>query len=296
MYFLTYNHNSETKIGILIENRIISMSDIFNILNKKSPQSMYQFVSTANDKLIEQIRDILDKTDFKSILLNDVKVCPPIIPPRNVFCIGKNYRDHINELKGKTSSDTGVPKQPVYFTKSLFSIIGDKDSIKNHSHITSHIDYEVELAVVIGKNGVNIKKEDVYKHIFGYTIANDVTARNIQKVRNQWFKGKSLDTFCPMGPYIIHKSIIPYPVELNISCRVNDEIRQSSNTKNMIFDIAYIISDLSSGMELKSGDVILTGTPAGVGFGFNPPKFLKTGDVVKCYIEKIGQLINTVEN
>ena len=131
MYFLTYNHNSETKIGILIENRIISMSDIFNILNKKSPQSMYQFVSTANDKLIEQIRDILDKTDFKSILLNNVKVCPPIIPPRNVFCIGKNYRDHINELKGKTSSDTGVPTQPVYFTNSLFSIIGDKDSIKN---------------------------------------------------------------------------------------------------------------------------------------------------------------------
>lgn len=297
MYFLTYKISNKKEIGILTNShqRLVPLSKIFSKLNKECPSNMREFVGMADENIISEINDILTNSSFEDIPLIDVKPCAPIIPSRNVFCIGKNYIDHVNELKGKTLSDMGLPEKPIYFTKSPFSIIGNKTLIKNHSEITEHIDYEVELAVIIGKSGVNIRKEDAYKHIFGYSIANDVTARNIQKGRNQWFKGKSLDTFCPMGPYIVHKSAIPFPVELNISCKVNDEIRQSSNTKNMIFDIPYIIEDLSSGMELKPGDVILTGTPAGVGFGFSPPRFLKSGDVVECSIEKIGSLINTLE-
>ncbi len=297
MFFLTYRHGDKIDVGILTNNHenVIPLSKIFDKLNRECPANMRDLVDIVDDELIEDINDILANIDYEIIPLIDVKICAPINPSRNVFCIGKNYMDHVNELDGKTLTDVSLPQDPIYFTKSPFSIIGDRDMIKNHADITNHIDYEAELAVIIGKKGVNIKKEDAYEHIFGYTIANDVTARNIQKGRKQWFKGKSLDTFCPIGPYIVHKSAISFPVELDIICKVNDEIRQSSNTKNMIFDIPCIIEDLSKGMELKAGDVILTGTPAGVGFGFDPPKFLKSGDVVECCIEKIGSLINTIE-
>lgn len=298
MYFLTYERNSEVNIGILRENKdmIIPLKNILNNLGRTCPATMIDFVRSSDDALIEEMCKQIELSSYKMISKEDVKICPPIPnPQRNVMCIGKNYRDHVKELRGKTLTDTNVPDDPVYFTKSSYSVIGDKEVVRSHSHITSHIDYEVELAVIIGKDGINIPREKAEEYIFGYTIANDITARNIQKGRNQWFKGKSLDTFCPMGPYILHKSKVSFPVELDISCKINGETRQRSNTRNMIFDISYIISDLSMGMELRAGDIILTGTPSGVGFGFQPPKFLKSGDVVECCIEKIGTLTNSIE-
>ena len=160
---------------------------------------------------------------------------------------------------------------------------------------TYKIDYEVELAIIIGKGGKDISPENAEEYIFGYTIGNDISARDVQTKHTQWFKGKSLDTFSPLGPCIVDKSEIKFPIELDISCKINGEVRQNSNTKNLIFDIAYILSDLSKALTLKAGDIILTGTPAGVGVGFKPHKYLKSGDIIECYIENIGRLTNIVE-
>lgn len=199
------------------------------------------------------------------------------------------------EVKSLPGGKAAIPDHPIYFTKVADPVIGHMDKVLIPKDYTEKIDYEVELAIIIGKDGKDISPEDVESHIFGYTIGNDISARDVQTKHVQWFKGKSLDTFTPMGPWIVHKSEIEFPVELDIRCKVNNEIRQNSNTKNLIFDIPYIISDLSKGLTLRAGDIILTGTPAGVGIGFSPHKYLKSGDVVECFIEKIGTLVNVIE-
>jgi 2-keto-4-pentenoate hydratase/2-oxohepta-3-ene-1,7-dioic acid hydratase in catechol pathway len=298
LYFLTYKYEDKEEIGILTKDKenIIPINYIFSKLSKTTPKTMNDLITISNDSLISEIKEIINNINSYFIPINKVKICAPIpYPKRNLICLGKNYADHVKEIMGLTSSDTEIPKTPIYFSKIAYPAIGDKEVIRNHHSITQHIDYEVELAVVIGKDGKNISKDKAFEYIFGYTIANDVTARNLQRQHKQWFKGKSLDSFAPMGPYIVHKSEIPFPVELEISCKVNGEVRQHSNTKNMIFDIPYIINDLSKSITLRAGDIILTGTPSGVGLGFNPPRFLKSGDTVECYIEKIGTLTNIVE-
>ena len=191
--------------------------------------------------------------------------------------------------------DSSIPKHPIYFTKIADPAIGHMDNIIIPTEYTENLDYEVELAIIIGKEGKNISPDNVEEYIFGYTIGNDISARDIQTKHIQWFKGKSLDTTTALGPYIVSKSKIKLPVELDIRCKINGEIRQSSNTRNLIFNIPYIISDLSQGLTLKPGDIILTGTPAGVGAGFKPPKYLKPGDKIESIIEDIGTLINFVK-
>ena len=166
--------------------------------------------------------------------------------------------------------------------------------IQSHPGLVERLDYEAELAVIIGKTGRNIKPEEVEDYIFGYSVFNDVTARGIQKQHVQWLRGKSLDGYSVMGPAIVHKSQLPFPQELDISCHVNGELRQQSNTRLLIADIPTIISELSQGMTLEAGDIIATGTPAGVGLSFDPPRFLKAGDEVICTVEKVGQLKNRI--
>jgi len=296
MKFVTYINKSEEKVGIIIGENVIPFNDIFNSLGKNNVSSMTQLIEEFEDSTINKVQTAINGNDFMGIPLNSVKLLAPIPnPKRNVFCLGKNYVDHVKEIKMTQISDTGIPNFPIYFTKVASPAIGDGDSIKFSYEITTQVDYEVELAIVIGKKGRNIKPEEAEEYIFGYTIVNDVSARDLQGKHTQWFKGKSLDTFCPMGPYIVHKNEIRFPVELNIQCRINGELRQNSNTKSLIFDIPYIISDLSKGLTLKPGDIICTGTPSGVGMGFVPPKVLKNGDVVECYIENIGKLVNKVE-
>ncbi len=300
MYFATYNYNNNQDYGILTEKKdyIIPIKQILQYLNynKDIPTSLNEFIIKSNDDLINNIEDLMNNNSFKKIPITDIKLCAPIpYPKRNLICLGKNYLDHAKETVGLKGSDDNVPKFPIYFTKTANPAIGNNDIIKNHSDITNKVDYEVELAIIIGKDGINIKKEEAENYIFGYTIVNDVSARNIQRKHGQWFKGKSLETFCPMGPYIVHKNKIPFPVELNLKCSINGELRQNSNTNNLIFDIPCILNDLSKGMKLKAGDIIATGTPAGVGLGFKPFKFLKSGDKIECYIEKIGMLTNTFE-
>jgi 2-keto-4-pentenoate hydratase/2-oxohepta-3-ene-1,7-dioic acid hydratase in catechol pathway len=216
-------------------------------------------------------------------------VSPLPWPRKNVILLGVNYREHIEEGARARSLELKYPDAPVFFTKPATSVIGHLGKVVHHA-ATENLDFEVELAVVLGKKGRDIPKEKVYDYIFGYTICLDMTARDLQRSHGQWFKGKSLDTFCPLGPWIVHKSALPDPHQLRLICRVNGEVMQDGNTRDMIFDIPTTIAALSRGMTLEPGEIISTGTPSGVGFARTPPFFLKPGDKVEGEVEGIGVL------
>jgi 2-keto-4-pentenoate hydratase/2-oxohepta-3-ene-1,7-dioic acid hydratase in catechol pathway len=208
-------------------------------------------------------------------------------PPRNIFCVGRNYAEHAKER------GADIPTVPVFFTKPPTAVIGPEASVI-HWPMTGSLDYEVELAVVIGRRGRSIPKAKAYDYVFGYTILNDITARDLQKRHTQWFKGKGLDTFAPLGPWIVHKTALPDPHALRIRLRVNGEARQEATTADMIFRIDELIEVLSAGMTLEPGDIIATGTPSGVAAGFDPPRWLRVGDVVEAEVEGIGILRNRI--
>lgn len=227
---------------------------------------------------------------------DSVRLLAPIpIPRKNVFCVGRNYAEHIAEFERAQKKNVGASENPIYFTKPLTAVIGPGAEIPIFAHVSEAIDYEVELTVVIGKPGRNIKKADAYDHVFGYTILNDISARDVQRAHGgQYFKGKALDGSCPLGPWIVTADEIGRPDNLSIGLSVNGEVRQNGNTSQMIFDIPTLIESLSAGLTLEPGDLIATGTPSGVGYAMEPPQFLKHGDTVVCEIEKIGQLPNTM--
>ncbi len=229
-----------------------------------------------------------------------VKIEAPIPrPARNVMCVGKNYHEHAREFtkSGFDSSASSVadaiPTAPIIFTKVPECVVADGANIRYPAGISDSLDYEAELGLVIGRGGRGISKADAYSHICGYTIINDVTARDLQGKHKQWFLAKSLDTFCPMGPWLVTADEVD-PANLGVKCWVNDELRQNANTRDLIFDIPTLIATISAGITLQPGDVIATGTPAGVGIGFTPPKFLKRGDRVTIEIEGLGRLSNKV--
>jgi 2-keto-4-pentenoate hydratase/2-oxohepta-3-ene-1,7-dioic acid hydratase in catechol pathway len=232
--------------------------------------------------------------------MGGAKLMAPIPKPRkNIFCVGKNYHEHAKEFSQSGFDASGVkgeaaPPVPVLFTKPWTTVVADGDPVLAFADVTSQLDYEVELAVIIGKGGRGIKKADAFDHVWGYTIINDVTARDLQLLHRQWFVGKSLDTFCPMGPWIVTSDEVGDATKLQVKCWINDELRQNANTSDLIFDIPTVIEALSAGMTLHPGDIISTGTPAGVGIGFKPPKFLKSGDVMKLSIDKLGTLTNRI--
>ena len=219
-------------------------------------------------------------------------------PRRNIFCVGKNYHAHAKEFAGSgfdSSAKAGgdIPTVPIYFTKVPESVIGPNEPILVVPEVSTAIDYEAELAVVIGTGGKGIKAADAMKHVWGYTIINDVTARDWQSRHMQWVLGKSFDTFCPMGPWLVSADECD-GTKTGVRCYVNGEERQNASTTDLIFDIPTLIETLSAGITLYPGDVIATGTPVGVGIGFKPPKYLKAGDVVRCEIDGIGTLENTL--
>jgi 2-keto-4-pentenoate hydratase/2-oxohepta-3-ene-1,7-dioic acid hydratase in catechol pathway len=252
-------------------------------------------------QLVQQFSDLREALRPRGAghpLASATLLAPIDQPRRNVFCVGKNYHDHAEEFSKSgfdKSAQAGehIPEAPVVFTKPASTIIATGERIPRHAGVTQQIDYEVEIGVVIGKAGRAISKANALDHVFGYTIINDVTARDLQKLHRQWFIGKSLDGFCPMGPYLVTADEFDAS-NIDVRCWVNGELRQESNSRLLIFDIPTIIETLSAGMELQPGDVIATGTPAGVGIGFNPPKFLQTGDVVRMEIARIGVLENEV--
>lgn len=220
-------------------------------------------------------------------------------PARNIMCVGKNYHEHAKEFtkSGFDSSASSVadaiPTAPIIFTKVPECVIADGVNIRYPAGVSDSLDYEAELGLVIGRGGRGISKTNAYSHICGYTIINDVTARDLQGKHKQWFLAKSLDTFCPMGPWLVTADELD-PANLGVKCWVNDELRQNANTRDLIFDIPTLIATISAGITLQPGDVIATGTPAGVGIGFTPPKFLKRGDRVTIEIEGLGRLSNSV--
>ena len=297
MKFVTYLENGIETVGILVEDQVIRINDVMSLQSLPSVGTMLSLINNCNKRA--GIQEALNQTDLTALPrfpLEGLKLLAPIpYPRRNIFCLGKNYTDHVNEVKMMKVSGSGIPNAPIYFSKTAMPAIGSGEYIRFSRNVTEMVDYEAELAVVIGKEGKDIRPEDAEQYIFGYTIINDVSARDLQKKHEQWFKGKNLDTFCPMGPCIVDKSELPFPVELDIRCTVNGEVRQNSNTNKLIFDIPTIISDLSRGMTLLPGDIISTGTPSGVGAGFDPPRFLKDGDLVECIIEGIGTLSNQVK-
>lgn len=243
-------------------------------------------------EFVEQIRKLTEaavKSDrseeFKHSFSEIEWLAPISRTPKNIICIGKNYADHAKEMGGE------APVDLVVFTKSPTCISADGETVPVHSDVTDSYDYEGELAVIIGKAGHKIPKQMAYDYVFGYTIANDLTARDLQSKHQQYFLGKSLVGSCPLGPYIVTKDEIPQSQNLSIVTKVNDEVRQNGNTENMIRRVDDLVAEVSKYVALEPGDVLLTGTPAGVGKGFNPPKFLKAGDTVKVSIESIGTLV-----
>ena len=226
-------------------------------------------------------------------------VAPIPRPRRNIFCVGKNYFDHAKEFgtSGYDSSTSKpgdeIPKDPIIFTKPPETVIGTNEKIVIPQKVSVDIDYEVELTIIIGKGGKGISQADAMKHVWAYTIINDVTARDWQQRHKQWFLGKSFDTFCPMGPWVVTADELN-PEDIPVKCFVNGELRQSSNSKDLIFNIPKLIETISAGITLHPGDIIATGTPAGVGLGFKPPKYLKAGDVVRLEVDGVGVLENTM--
>ncbi len=233
------------------------------------------------------------------VALASVQLRAPLPRPRrNLFCVGKNYHAHAKEFAGSgfdSSAKSGgdIPQHPIIFTKVPESVIATGESIVIPTQVSTAIDYEAELAVIIGRGGKGIRKADAMKHVWGYTIVNDVTARDWQSRHQQWAMGKSFDTFCPMGPWLVSADELD-GTSTQVRCFVNGEKRQDATTKDLIFDIPTLVETLSAGITLYPGDVIATGTPVGVGIGFTPPKYLQAGDVVRIEIDGIGALENPV--
>lgn len=285
MKIATFAIAGERRVGIIdLENQTVSAFDL--------PVEQAQ---TGLLALIRRNGAGMPRT-LSPIPLAQVEIEAPIpLPARNIFCVGKNYHEHAHEFSRSgfdSSAAAGtIPKHPIIFTKVPESVISTNTNVLIDSSVSTAIDYEAELAVIIGKGGRGISKENAYDHVWGYTIVNDVTARDLQGKYSQWLIGKSQDTFCPMGPWAVTKDELVLD-SASVRCFVNDDLRQNSKISLLIFDIPTIISTLSQGITLNPGDIIATGTPAGVGIGFDPPRYLKAGDVVRVEIDGIGSLEN----
>ena len=292
MFLASYEMAGKTSWGAVDREKNV-IYDKSLIFDENAPDTLRDYIAGAGC-------DEFDKIDLSSLSgAIDIKhvtlLAPMPNPLRNVFCVGKNYLDHVKELSDYDIKQFSPDAElPIFFTKATTCVNAPYGDVSLHEGVTEQVDYEAELAVIIGKRGCNIKASEAYDYIFGYTVLNDFTARDLQKNHKQWLKGKSLDGYCPMGPWIATRDEISDPQALNIASYVNGEVRQSSNTELMIFKVARLIEDLSKGMTLLPGDVLATGTPSGVGAGFKPPRFLKKGDKVKVTVEAIGEIENEI--
>ena len=297
MKLVTFRRSGKLRIGALSDDGATVVD--FSVAAPKLPADMNGFI-LAGDKALAMARTAMKtKKPGARIAANKAAIVAPMPSPlRNIFCVGKNYYEHAKEFDASgfnaTASADAIPKDPIIFTKANTTVSGPGDVIPAKLDHTNSTDYEVELAVVIGTGGRGISKRNAMKHVYGYMIVNDVTARVLQQQHKQWFIGKNIDAYCPMGPWLATADEIPNVKKLGVRSFVNGEARQDAVVKDLIFDIPTLIATLSKGMTLMPGDIIATGTPAGVGIGFNPPKFLKKGDVVRCEIDGLGVLENPV--
>ena len=280
MKLVTYLQNGKEQVGLLEGETVRPLPY----------DSMNALIETAAVKK-------LPSQAGESVPLDAVRLLAPIPRPRqDVVCLGMNYHDHLKEAaQYDAAAFTKEKPVAVYFSKRVTEAVPPEGIIPSHRDLVRRLDYEVELAIVIGKTAKDVKPEDAGDYIFGYTVLNDVSARLLQTEHKQWYFGKSLDGFTPMGPCLVTADEFAYPPVLDISAKVNGELRQSSNTGNLINSITDVLVELTQGMTLLPGTIIAKGTPAGVGMGFDPPKFLKPGDVVECTIQGIGTLRSRVE-
>ena len=298
MRLVTYQllNTQELKTGIQI-----SRDEVLDIVAEARLRSAPQKVSTmldiiaGGDVAMSLLRDIEAKPKTAPIMLNTALLKAPIPrPAKNVFCVGWNYLEHFEEGGAKLEDKRELPKWPVFFSKAPTAVNGPYDVIPFDASISTQLDWEVELGVIIGKGGKNISEADAMNHVFGYTVINDVTWRDIQRRHGgQWDKGKSLDGTCPMGPCIVTADGLDY-TNLNLTCRVSGVTKQNSNTKHLYFKLPRLIHDLSLGQTLEPGDIISSGTPEGVGFARTPPEFMKAGDLLETEVEGIGVMRNPI--
>jgi 2-keto-4-pentenoate hydratase/2-oxohepta-3-ene-1,7-dioic acid hydratase in catechol pathway len=298
MRLVSFLKSGESNIGVLVNEgaEVIDLS----LAAPDLPRDMNSFIDLGPGGLDQAASAINAAGDDARSKIEDLELIAPIpVPRRNVFCVGRNYHEHAQEFHDSgfdaTAGSTAVPDDPIIFTKATTSVSGPTDPIPAYLDSTNSTDYEGELAVIIGKEGRGISKADAFDHVYGYTVSNDVTARTSQHKHKQWFIGKSLDGYCPMGPAIVTADETGYPDSFQLTTIVNGETRQDASVADLIFDIPTLIECISAGITLKPGDIIATGTPVGVGIGFEPPVFLKKGDVVEVTITPLGTIRNIVE-
>ena len=289
MHLITCRYKNSERVGELADEGVTLFPSA-----PDGPNSMLGLIA-AGPEFWSGLAKLLSHPGATPVSLSDVELMAPIpVPSKNIICLGWNYADHAKEGMAVRGSEAELPQHPVVFTKNVTSVNAPQGDIACDPQVTTQLDWEVELGVVIGIGGRKISPGDALRHVFGYTVINDISARDLQFRHKQFFLGKSLDGTCPMGPVIVSADEIPDPQVLNLSSWVNGQLKQSSNTRHQVFSVATTISILSQGMRLEPGDIIATGTPSGVGFARKPPEFLRPGDVVECEVEGIGRLRNRI--
>ena len=283
MRLISYSDNGQSRVGALVNETVVDLSDRYD--------SMLDLIEEGD---LDEVHSLVEKAAPMAQIAEVELEAPIPAPRRNVFCVGWNYLPHFEEGRGRREGqEQDLPEHPTFFTKATTTVTGPASGIPFDAAFSDKVDYEAELAVVIGRQGVNIPAEEALQYVFGYTAANDVSVRDVQKRHGgQWFKGKSMDDSCPMGPWILTSDEVADPQSLSIQCHVNGVEKQSSNTKNMHFPVAELIAELSRGMTLLPGDILLTGTPEGVGQWRQPPEFLQPGDEITVTVSGIGELTN----
>ncbi|KIX20232.1 gentisate 1,2-dioxygenase [Flavobacterium sp. 316] len=300
MKLLTYKtETSEPRLGFIYNKQIIDMEDFGDISNFPLPSDMLELIDMGFE-VIYEINNLIEDTTEKQLAqisykMEEITILAPIPYPRkNIIGIGLNYTEHVAESARTLDTAKELPQQPVIFSKPPTTVTATNTDILLNRNLTNQLDWEVELAVVISKKGKYVSKADALDHVFGYTVINDISARDCRR-SGQWIVSKGQDTFAPMGPIIVTKDEIENPQNLDLSLKVNGIEKQNSNTKFMLFNINDLIEDLSTVFTLEAGDIIATGTPAGVGAGRNPQEWLKDGDIIEATVEGIGTIVNTVK-
>jgi 2-keto-4-pentenoate hydratase/2-oxohepta-3-ene-1,7-dioic acid hydratase in catechol pathway len=286
MKFVTYG-DGHPRVGVVVDDRVIDLGERFDSM---------QALIEGGEPALDEARSLVEGAD-KQAAVAEVELRAPIPHPRrNVFCMGWNYQTHFEEGLGRRGDrQEDLPEYPTFFDKPTTTVIGPYDDIPFDPNFSEKMDYEAELAVVIGRAGRSIPATEALDHVFGYTLADDVTARDVQRRHGgQWLKGKGMDGSCPLGPWIVTADEIRDPQDLPVQCHVNGVQKQDSNTRFMVFPVARLIAELSLAMTLLPGDILLTGTPEGVGYARTPPEYLSPGDEVKVTIPDIGSITNRV--
>jgi len=300
MRLVTYRRNvlEAARLGAMVENMVVDIEYLGMVVGIDLPNDMLEFIDLG-PSAVATTTDLLKQHQDNwpvgvALPLQNVKLLAPIPRPRkNIFGIGLNYVEHVAESSRTLDTSADLPKQPVIFTKPPTTVVGPGDSVEHNAKITQQLDWEVELAAIIGTRAQRIEEKDALSYVFGYSLMLDMSARDNRRA-GQWVYSKGMDTYAPFGPCIVTADEIPDPQTLDLWLKVNGEIKQQSNTKHMLFNVAHLVADISAGITLEPGDIIATGTPAGVGAGRNPQEWLWPGDVIESYVEGIGTMRNTV--